>query len=296
MRAFEYASPTTKEQAVALLNNQWGETEVLAGGMDLLSLMKDDVTQPKRVVNIKEIKELSGLQYSASTGLRIGALVTLQELLENETVRKQYPSLAQAAEGVASPQIRNLGTVGGDLCQRPRCWYFRGGFGLLVAHGRAFLPAHLMGRGVTLINFFAIGGIGVMQFATGALVTANFDPGDPVVTSDLMWENYNLNWETRLEARFGRRNVGIFERMVLSLTIAVLSLLAVEALVDLPHHALFWFAVFDTLACGVFLWDVAVKLRFARDRLRWLWRWHRPWRECSSCAGRRFGATSWTVS
>ena len=132
MRAFEYASPTTKEQAVALLNNQWGETEVLAGGMDLLSLMKDDVTRPRRVINIKEIKELHGLQYSPSTGLRIGALVTLQELLENETVRKEYPSLAQAAEGVTSPQIRDLGTVGGDLCQRPRCWYFRSGFGLLA--------------------------------------------------------------------------------------------------------------------------------------------------------------------
>jgi len=132
MRAFEYASPTTKEQAVALLSSQWGETEVLAGGMDLLSLMKDDVALPKRVVNIKDIKELEGLGYSTSSGLRIGALVTLQELLADENVRKQYPSLAQAAEGVASPQIQNLGTAGGDLCQRPRCWYFRSGFGLLA--------------------------------------------------------------------------------------------------------------------------------------------------------------------
>jgi len=131
MRAFEYASPTTKEQAVALLGGQWGETEILAGGMDLLSLMKDYLTEPKKLVNIKEIKELEGLK-SSSSGLRIGALVTLQELLENETVRKQYPALAQAAEGVTSPQIRNLGTVGGDLCQRPRCWYFRSGYGVLA--------------------------------------------------------------------------------------------------------------------------------------------------------------------
>ncbi len=132
MRAFEYASPTTKEQAVALLGSPWGETEILAGGMDLLSLMKDYLTEPKRLVNIKEIKELEGLKYAPSAGLRIGALVTLQELMENETVRKQYSALAQAAEGVTSPQIRNLGTVGGDLCQRPRCWYFRTGFGLLA--------------------------------------------------------------------------------------------------------------------------------------------------------------------
>lgn len=132
MRAFDYASPTTKEQAVALLGAQWGETEVLAGGMDLLSLMKDYITEPKRLVNVKEIKELDGLKYSAASGLRIGSLVTLQELIDNETVRKQYPALTQAAEGVTSPQIRNLGTVGGDLCQRPRCWYFRNGMGLLA--------------------------------------------------------------------------------------------------------------------------------------------------------------------
>jgi xanthine dehydrogenase YagS FAD-binding subunit len=132
MRAFEYASPTTKEQAVALLGTTWGEREILAGGTDLLSLMKQFGTEPKRVVSIKGIKELEGVQYDASSGLRIGALVTLQELIENETVKKEYPSLFKAAEGVASPQIRNMGTVGGDLCQRPRCWYFRSGMGLLA--------------------------------------------------------------------------------------------------------------------------------------------------------------------
>jgi len=129
MNAFEYAAPTTKEQAVSLLGNQWGETEVLAGGTDLLSLMKDHLTTPKRVVNIKDIKELQGIKYSGSSGLRLGALVTLEELLSNANVKKEYPALAQAAEGVSSPQIRHVGTVGGELCQRPRCWYFRSGLG-----------------------------------------------------------------------------------------------------------------------------------------------------------------------
>ena len=132
MRAFDYASPTTKEQAVALLGAKWGETEVLAGGMDLLSLMKDYITEPKRIVNIKEIKELEGVKFASGTGLRIGALVTLDELMNNAAVKKEYPALVQAAEGVTSPQIRNLGTVGGDLCQRPRCWYYRNGMGLLA--------------------------------------------------------------------------------------------------------------------------------------------------------------------
>jgi xanthine dehydrogenase YagS FAD-binding subunit len=132
MRAFEYASPTTKEQAVALLGTRWGEREILAGGTDLLSLMKDFVTEPRRLVNIKEIKELEGITYDAAKGLRIGALATFEELMGNEIIRKEYASLFQAASGVTSPQIRNAGTVGGDLCQRPRCWYFRCGMGLLA--------------------------------------------------------------------------------------------------------------------------------------------------------------------
>ncbi|MBI4481373.1 MAG: xanthine dehydrogenase family protein subunit M [Acidobacteria bacterium] len=132
MDAFEYASPTTKEQAVALLAGEWGSTELLAGGTDLLSLMKDYLVTPKRVVNIKSVQELKGLRYTAGSGLRLGALVTIAELVEHPQARKEYPALIQAAEGIASPQIRSLGTVGGDLCQRPRCWYFRNGFGLLA--------------------------------------------------------------------------------------------------------------------------------------------------------------------
>jgi xanthine dehydrogenase YagS FAD-binding subunit len=130
MRAFEYASPTTKEQAVGLLGPTWGQAEVLAGGTDLLALMKDDVVRPKRLVNIKQIKEMSGVTVTPK-GLRIGALTTLGELADNVNVVKGYPALAEAINDAASPQIRNMATIGGNLCQRPRCWYFRGGFGLL---------------------------------------------------------------------------------------------------------------------------------------------------------------------
>jgi xanthine dehydrogenase YagS FAD-binding subunit len=130
MRPFEYASPTTKEQAVGLLGTAWGQAEVLAGGTDLLALMKDDVVHPKRLVNIKQIKEMSGVTVG-SPGLRIGSLTTLGELADNVNVVKDYPALAEAINDAASPQIRNMATLGGNLCQRPRCWYFRGGFGLL---------------------------------------------------------------------------------------------------------------------------------------------------------------------
>ncbi len=131
MQAFEYANPKTVKEALGLLGAQWGEADVLAGGTDLLSLMKDYIHTPKRVVSLSGIKELKGIK-SAGDGLHIGAMVTLDELLENAAASKEYPSLAQAARGVASPQIRSMGTVGGDLCQRPRCWYFRKGFGLLA--------------------------------------------------------------------------------------------------------------------------------------------------------------------
>src|SRR5579864_2700466 len=130
MRAFEYASPTTKDQAVALLGTSWGQAEVLAGGTDLLALMKDDVVHPKRLVNIKQIKEMSGVM-SGPEGLRVGALTTLGELADNVNVVRDYSALAEAIHDAASPQIRNMATLGGNLCQRPRCWYFRGGFGLL---------------------------------------------------------------------------------------------------------------------------------------------------------------------
>jgi xanthine dehydrogenase YagS FAD-binding subunit len=140
MQAFEYANPSTLQDALGMLGNKWGEADVLAGGTDLISLMKEYLETPKRLVNIKGIKELGGIQ-STKTGLRIGAAVTVEELLENAEVRKSFPSLAEAARGIASPQIRNMGTVGGDLCQRPRCWYYRQGFGLLaMKDGTSLVP------------------------------------------------------------------------------------------------------------------------------------------------------------
>ena len=130
MRPFDYASPTRKEQVSDLLGSTWGEVEVLAGGTDLLSLMKDEVTAPRRLVNIKGIAELHGVRLGKD--LSIGALTTLAEVAADRQVQQLYPVLAAAAGDAASPQIRNLATLGGNLCQRPRCWYFRAGHGLLA--------------------------------------------------------------------------------------------------------------------------------------------------------------------
>jgi xanthine dehydrogenase YagS FAD-binding subunit len=141
MQAFEYSNPATLREAVGMLGARWGEVDVLAGGTDLLSLMKEHIETPRRVVNIKNIKELGGIK-KHGTELRIGATVTLDDLERNPDIRRFYPALAQAAQGVSSPQIRNMGTVGGDICQRPRCWYYRNGFGLLGQDkdGKSLIP------------------------------------------------------------------------------------------------------------------------------------------------------------
>lgn len=131
MEPFEYAQANTKQEAIGLLGSHWNDAAVLAGGTDLISLMKEYVVTPKRVVNIKSIADLKGI-HSGAEGTIIGALVTMEELLENPAMRSEFPALTQAAQGIASAQIRSTGTVGGDLCQRPRCWYFRNGFSLLA--------------------------------------------------------------------------------------------------------------------------------------------------------------------
>jgi len=132
MKAFEYATPKTAQQAVGLLGNQWGDSEVLAGGTDLLALMKDNVVAPRRLVNVKGITGLDTISFNARSGLRIGALVRIADFADNADVRRNFPTLARVADDAASPQIRNMATMGGNLCQRPRCWYFRNGYGLLA--------------------------------------------------------------------------------------------------------------------------------------------------------------------
>jgi xanthine dehydrogenase YagS FAD-binding subunit len=142
VRPFEYASARTRQQAVGLLSAGRDGAEVLAGGSDLLALMKDDVVRPGRLVDIKQIPDLAGIRWEAGE-LSVGALVTLSELQDDRRVRRAYPAIARALDEAASPQIRNVATLGGNLCQRPRCWYFRGGHGLLArgARGESLVPS-----------------------------------------------------------------------------------------------------------------------------------------------------------
>jgi xanthine dehydrogenase YagS FAD-binding subunit len=138
MKSFAYAAPGTIRDATALLADTWGKTEVLAGGTDLITCLKQHLTAPERVVSLKNISDLKGIRESGNA-LRIGATATLAELVSHAAVRRHFPSLVTAAEGIGSPQMISVGTVGGDLCQRPRCWYFRNGYGLLAQQGDASL-------------------------------------------------------------------------------------------------------------------------------------------------------------
>lgn len=123
MKAFAYVNAANEKEAIAALGPERGRFLPLGGGMDLIALMKDHVAEPERVVNVKNLDR--SIQKTADGGLSIGAAVTLTELVAHQDAAKLYPALVQAAGEVGTPQIRNAGTVGGNLNQRPRCWYFR---------------------------------------------------------------------------------------------------------------------------------------------------------------------------
>ncbi|HXE79823.1 MAG TPA: FAD binding domain-containing protein [Vicinamibacterales bacterium] len=123
MKAFAYVDARNEAEALAALSPQRGRTLPLAGGMDLLALMKDYIVQPDVLVNVKALD--AAIAVPADGPVRIGASARLSDVAEHKELGALFPALTQAAAGVGTPQIRNVGTVGGNLMQRPRCWYFR---------------------------------------------------------------------------------------------------------------------------------------------------------------------------
>jgi xanthine dehydrogenase YagS FAD-binding subunit len=123
---FSYTRPKTLKKAVKQLSSPGANLH--AGGTDLLGCLRDNVFAARKVVSISGIKELKGISGTPEKGLRIGALTTITEVAEHPAVNAGYRALAQATREVGSPQLRNQGTIGGNLCQKPRCWYYRGEF------------------------------------------------------------------------------------------------------------------------------------------------------------------------
>lgn len=130
MRSFEYARPETEAEALELLSGHDGNTAVLAGGTDLMNLLKRDVIQPARVVDIKHVSSWRGIK-PHDGGVLIGANTTLDEINEH-ALAADYRSLIDVIDGIRAIQITANGTLAGDLCQMPHCWYFRNGHGLLA--------------------------------------------------------------------------------------------------------------------------------------------------------------------
>lgn len=130
---FSYIHPKSLKEAVKQLSTDGARLH--AGGTDLLGCLRDHVFEIKKMVSISGLKDLQGIKKMSDGGLRIGALATVFEVAENPLVKENYPALAQAASSVASPQLRNQGTIGGNICQKPRCWYYRGDFRCLRKGG-----------------------------------------------------------------------------------------------------------------------------------------------------------------
>ena len=123
MKAFEMVRPRDLKQAADALKT--GDSMPLAGGTDLLGEMKEYLQTPTRLVNLKTIPKLNLIEDDGKGGLKVGALVKLADLADDARVKKSFAVLSQAISVTATPQLRNMATIGGNLCQRPRCWYYR---------------------------------------------------------------------------------------------------------------------------------------------------------------------------
>lgn len=138
--AFELLQPDTVEDAMELLDRHRDEAWVLAGGLDSFDWFKDRIKRPSYVVDLGGIEEMHGIR-EVSNGLEIGAMTTLTEVVRDERVRAQYSIVSEAAENVATPQIRNQGTLGGNVAQDTRCWYYRSGWPCYRAGGNTCYAA-----------------------------------------------------------------------------------------------------------------------------------------------------------
>jgi xanthine dehydrogenase YagS FAD-binding subunit len=133
MPNFTYLKVKSLKEAIGQLSSKGAR--IHAGGTDLLGCLRDDIFGAEKLVSIGQLKALHGISQANNGGLRIGALTTIAEIENSKILQERYSALSQAASEVASPQLRNQGTIGGNLCQKPRCWYYRGEFHCLRKGG-----------------------------------------------------------------------------------------------------------------------------------------------------------------
>ena len=135
MPAFELFQPANISDALSLLDRNGSDGWVMAGGLDSFDWLKDRIKRPKAVIDLSQVKELTGIRATDGGGLEIGAMTTLTEVVRHPVVKEKFSILSTGAEAAASPQIRNQGTLGGNVSQDARCWYYRGGWKCYRAGG-----------------------------------------------------------------------------------------------------------------------------------------------------------------
>ena len=183
MKNFEWTEPQTVEQALAWLAKANGKAVLMAGGTDLFTEIKETVVEPDLVIDLKSIPGLASIQKDEA-GIRIGALTPVTVLAADAMIKRDYSGLSEAAGSLATPQLRNVGTVGGNLCQRPRCWYYRdaqmvcrkkGGSQCFAAKGRNKYHA-IFGGGICHIVYPS--DLAPMLIALDAQVTVSSPRGE----------------------------------------------------------------------------------------------------------------------
>ena len=183
MKNFEWTEPQTVEQALAWLAKANGKAVLMAGGTDLFTEIKETVVEPDLVIDLKSIPGLASIQKDEA-GIRIGALTPVAALAADAMIKRDYSGLSEAAGSLATPQLRNVGTVGGNLCQRPRCWYYRdaqmvcrkkGGSQCFAAKGRNKYHA-IFGGGICHIVYPS--DLAPMLIALDAQVTVSSPRGE----------------------------------------------------------------------------------------------------------------------
>ena len=188
MREFKIAEPRTVDEVAALLTEATETTALIAGGTDLIDELKSGVSTAGLVVDLRGVPGLAGIA-AEKGGLRIGAMTRVVDLAGDAAVARDHPGLKEAALSLATPQLRNVGTVGGNLCQRPRCWYYRdpevicrrkGGFNCFAYQGRNKYHCLFGGNGCFIVYPSDLAPALISLGATAAIATAKGDKAIPL--------------------------------------------------------------------------------------------------------------------
>ncbi len=198
MREFKIAEPRTADEAAALLAETKETAAIIAGGTDIIDELKSGVSAASLVVDLRGVAGLAGIA-AEKGGLRIGAMTRVVDLAGDAAVARDYPGLKQAALALATPQLRNVGTVGGNLCQRPRCWYYRdpqvvcrkkGGFNCFAYQGRNKYHCIFGGSGCFIVY---PSDLAPALISLGATATIGSGKGDKVMPLEAFYAGPNVD-------------------------------------------------------------------------------------------------------